>query len=69
MDISSSVAVNTSTSTEAPSQLQTEVLKKAQDTDVMRGQQDLKILEDVAQKSQEMTAQKTGVGGNLNITG
>lgn len=69
MDISSSVAVNTNTSTEAPTQMQTEVLKKAQDTDIMRGQQDLKVLEDIAKQSQEAVAQKTGVGGNLNITG
>jgi len=55
--------------TATPTQVQTEVLKKAQDVQVMQGQQDLKVMESAAKESQEMTAQKTGMGGSLNITG
>ncbi|PHQ64963.1 MAG: hypothetical protein COB99_06655 [Sulfurimonas sp.] len=45
---------------------QVEVMKKA--TEVQE-QQVLKVLESVNEQSKEMTAQKTGVGKNLNITG
>jgi len=53
----------------APSQVQVEVMKKEQDVKEMQGQQDLKVLESVSEQSKEMTAQKTGMGGSLNITG
>ncbi|MEO1953808.1 MAG: hypothetical protein ABGW74_03795 [Campylobacterales bacterium] len=69
MDISSATATSSVANTTSPSQLQTEVLKKAQDAEVIQGQQDLKVMESAAAKAQEITAQKTGVGGNLNITG
>jgi hypothetical protein len=45
---------------------QVEVMKKA--TEVQE-QQVLKVLESANEQSKEMTAQKTGVGKNLNITG
>jgi len=66
MDISSSTATSAATT---PSSVQVEVMKKEQDTKEMQGQQDLKVLESINQQSQEMTAQKTGMGGTLNITG
>ena len=43
-----------------------EVQKKAQD---VQAQQVLKVLESVNTQSQQVTAQKTGIGSNLNITG
>jgi len=46
--------------------IQVDVMKKA--TQVQE-QQILKVLDSANQQSQEMTAQKTGVGGHLNITG
>jgi len=56
-------------STNAPSQVQVEVMKKAQDVQEMQGQQDLKVMESAVEQSKEVTAQKTGIGGNINITG
>jgi hypothetical protein len=58
-----------SSANSTPSAIQVEVMKKEQDTKEMQGQQDLKVLEDITKQSQEMTAQKTGIGGNINITG
>ena len=46
--------------------VQVEVMKKAQDVQEKQMQQ---ILESSQEQSKEVTAQKTGVGGNLNITG
>ena len=43
-----------------------DVQKKAQD---VQAQQVLKVLESANTQSQQVTAQKTGVGSNLNITG
>ncbi|WP_373002161.1 hypothetical protein [Sulfurimonas sp.] len=45
---------------------QVEVMKKA--TEVQE-RQVLKVLESANEQSKEVTAQKTGVGKNLNITG
>ncbi len=45
---------------------QTDILKKAQE---VQNQQIQKIVESAQEQSKEVTAQKTGVGGNLNITG
>jgi hypothetical protein len=45
---------------------QTDILKKAQE---VQNQQIQKILESTQEQSQKVTAEKTGVGGNLNITG
>ncbi|EDZ62703.1 hypothetical protein SMGD1_2690 [Sulfurimonas gotlandica GD1] len=45
---------------------QVEVMKKA--TEVQE-QQVLKVLESANEQSKEVTAQKTGMGKNLNITG
>jgi len=43
-----------------------EVQKKAQD---VQAQQVLKVLESANEQSQQVTAQKTGMGNNINITG
>ena len=45
---------------------QADVLKKAID---VQEQQVLKVLEGASQQSQQVTAQKTGMGNSLNITG
>lgn len=59
--------VSSSTSAQSSSGLgQTDIIKKAQD---VQTQQIEKIIEGAQKQSKEMTAQKTGVGGNLNITG
>ena len=46
--------------------VQVEVMKKAQD---VQEQQVVKMLEAATEQSKEVTAQKTGVGRSLNITG
>ncbi len=46
--------------------VQVDVMKKAQDVQEKQIQQ---LLESSKEQSKEVTAQKTGVGGNLNITG
>ncbi|MEA1955726.1 MAG: hypothetical protein U9N02_04445 [Campylobacterota bacterium] len=61
--------VSSNSSAMAPSQVQVEVMKKEQDVKEVQSQQDLKILEDVTEQSKEVTAQKTGMGGSLNILG
>ncbi len=43
-----------------------DVQKKAQD---VQAQQVLKVLESANEQSKQVTAQKTGMGNNLNITG
>lgn len=53
-------------STTAPSSPQIEVMKKA--TQVQE-QQILKVLESANEQSQKLSAQKTGLGNNLNIAG
>ncbi|WP_294889134.1 MULTISPECIES: hypothetical protein [unclassified Sulfurimonas] len=53
-------------STTTPSTPQIEVMKKA--TEVQE-QQVLKVLESANEQSQKVTAQKTGLGNNLNIAG
>ena len=45
--------------------VQVEVMKKAQE---VQEQQVLKVLEGVSEQSRQTTAQKTGLGMNLNIT-
>lgn len=57
MDVSSSTG---------SASVQVDVMKKAQET---QEQQVLKVLESAQEQSKDVTAQKTGVGGNLNITG
>ena len=52
-----------------PSPVQVEVMKKEQDLKEVQGQQDLKVLQSATEESKEMTAQKTGMGGSLNILG
>ena len=42
-----------------------EVQKKAQD---VQAQQVLKVLESASEQSRDVTAQKTGIGSNLNLT-
>lgn len=59
--------VSSSTSTQSSSGLgQTDIMKKAQD---VQAQQIEKIIESAQEQSKQVTAQKTGVGGNINITG
>ncbi|QOP43592.1 hypothetical protein FJR45_06360 [Sulfurimonas sediminis] len=56
-----------SSSTQTSSGLgQTDIMKKAQD---VQAQQIEKILQSAQEQTKQMTAQKTGVGSNLNITG
>ncbi|MEN4045153.1 MULTISPECIES: hypothetical protein [Sulfurimonas] len=56
-----------SSSTQTSSGLgQTDIMKKAQD---VQAQQIEKIIQAAQEQSKQMTAQKTGVGSNLNITG
>ncbi|MFA6191946.1 MAG: putative motility protein [Sulfurimonas sp.] len=59
MDVSSSTAANVNSST------QVEVLKKAMD---VQEKTVLKVLESANEQSKQVTAQKTGVGSNLNLT-
>lgn len=58
MDVSSSTNTNAGNT-------QINVMKKAMK---VQEQNVLKVLESAQQQSQQMTAQKTGIGGNLNIT-
>lgn len=62
MGISSTTSGSVATSS---SSIDVEVLKKAQD---VQAQQVLKVLESTAQQTQQSTAQKTGLGLNLNIS-
>ncbi|QSZ41785.1 hypothetical protein GJV85_06575 [Sulfurimonas aquatica] len=55
--------VSSSTNTSA---IGVEVQKKAQD---VQAQQVLKVLESVDTQSKQVTAQKTGIGNSINITG
>ncbi len=48
------------------STIQIDAMKKAQD---VQAQQVLKVLESANEQSKQVTAQKTGVGSNINITG
>ena len=58
MDVSSSTAnVNSS--------VQIDALKKSMD---VQERSVLKVLESADEQSKQVTAQKTGVGGNLNLT-
>ena len=59
MDVSSSSGTNAGS-------VQIEAMKKA--TEVQE-RQVLKVLEGVNEQSQQIAAQKTGVGNNINITG
>ncbi|QOY53306.1 hypothetical protein [Candidatus Sulfurimonas baltica] len=59
MDVSSSSGTGSSS-------VQVEVLKKA--TEVQE-RQILKVLESANEQSKQVTAQKTGIGGSINITG
>lgn len=53
-------------STQAPVSPQIEAIKKA--TEVQE-REILKVLESANEQSQKVTAQKTGIGNNLNISG
>jgi predicted RND superfamily exporter protein len=46
--------------------VQVDVMKKAQD---VQEKQIMQLLESSQEQAQKVTSQKTGVGGNLNITG
>jgi len=54
------------TATDTSSSIQVEVQKKAQD---VQSQQVLKVLESANEQSKEVTAQKTGIGSNINLVG
>ncbi len=59
--------VSSSNSAQSSSGLsQADIMKKAQD---VQTQQIEKIIESAQEQSKEVTAQKTGVGSNINITG
>jgi hypothetical protein len=59
------MAVSSTSSASTTAQaIQIDVMKKAQD---VQSQQVLKILESANQQSQQVTAQKTGIGQNINI--
>jgi len=45
---------------------QADIIKKSLD---VQEQQVLKILESASEQSKQMTAQKTGIGNSINITG
>ncbi len=62
MDVSSS----TQSSEGSAGVGQVDIMKKAQE---VQAQQVLKIIESATEQSQQMTAQKTGIGSNINITG
>jgi len=57
--------VSSSATTDASS-VQVEALKKAME---VQEQQVLKVLESANEQSKTITAQKTGIGNSLNITG
>lgn len=61
MDVSSST-----TSSSNATAIQATVQKKAQD---VQAQQISKVLENANEQTRDVSAQKTGVGRNLNITG
>ena len=61
MEVSSS----TQTQQTQSSSVEVEAMKKAQD---VQAQQVMKVLESANEQSQQTTAQKTGVGGNINFT-
>ncbi|WP_294885377.1 MULTISPECIES: hypothetical protein [unclassified Sulfurimonas] len=52
--------------TATPSSPQIEAMKKASE---VQERQILKVLESANEQSQQVTAQKTGLGNNLNISG
>ena len=58
--------VSSSTQSSSGGVGQVDIIKKAQD---VQAQQVLKVLESAQEQSQKITAQKTGVGKNINITG
>jgi hypothetical protein len=59
MDVSSS-------SQSGSASVQVEVMKKAAE---VQERQILKVLESANEQSQQVTAQKTGIGNSINITG
>jgi len=65
MQISSSTDAVMANSSQSSDAVQTSALKKAMQ---VQEQQVTRVLDDAQKQSQQMTAQKTGVGGNLNIT-
>jgi len=58
MEVSSSSGTGSAT-------IQVDVMKKAQD---VQEQQVLKVLESATEQSKQTTAQKTGIGNNINLT-
>ena len=61
MDVSAS-----SSTQELNNQVQTDALQKAME---LNQQQAIRIIENAVEESKQITAQKTGLGRNLNITG
>ncbi len=65
MQISSSTDAVMANSSQSSDTTTTSALKKAMQ---VQEQQVSQVLEDAQKQSQQMTAQKTGMGGSLNIT-
>jgi hypothetical protein len=61
--------MNTNQISEQSTPMQLEVTKKAIDTKEQRSEEDLKVLEQVNQQTQQRSAEMTGVGSSLNILG
>ena len=57
--------METSSTSSTGTSVQVEVMKKAIDT---QEQQVLKVLESANEQSKQVTAQKTGMGKNINLT-
>ena len=58
------MSVSSTSNASTAQNIQIDVMKKAQD---VQAQQVLKVLESANEQSQQVTAQKTGIGQNINI--
>ncbi|MEO1938001.1 MAG: putative motility protein [Sulfurimonas sp.] len=58
------MSVSSTSNASTAQNIQIDVMKKAQD---VQAQQVLKVLESANEQSQQVAAQKTGVGQNINI--
>jgi hypothetical protein len=58
------MSVSSTSSASTAQNIQIDVMKKAQD---VQAQQVLKVLESANEQSQQVAAQKTGIGQNINI--
>ncbi len=58
------MSVSSTSNASTAQNIQIDVMKKAQD---VQAQQVLKVLESANEQSQQVAAQKTGIGQNINI--